>query len=587
MSTLLVPPLAGDDDWPSLGAEVAAWMEDGLAFGPGDLLGSPYRVDAEFRAILERLYQVVPPDHAGPCRFEGWRCVRGSGGCGRRRFDIGVIMTRKGSCKSERAGAIAAVELAADGPVRCDGFTRRDSTWRPVGRPVTSPFIPIFAFAREQAEDTAWDSLSAMIAAGPAAARFAVWGERITRLDGDGEARPFASAPDSRDGARTTWQVKEESHRWDSARHRAAHITTVGNLSKRPIAEPWELHVTTMFAPGAGSVAETLHDAALRLVADPVLARRSRMFFFARWADERIRIRDEAGELDPVALREAVIDASGPVIAAWSDPGRIVDQQFLAPAADIDYAERVWLGRRRRLAERAFDAVAFAALSRPDYVIPPGATVVVGFDGSRGTTRPDHRPDHTGLVVVEVASAHLVVAGHWDPSVTGGMVPRDEVDMTMDAIMATYDVVRVYADPPGWDSEIATWKARYGAWRVIEWYTWRERPMGAACAAFESAIASASMSHDGHPALVAHVGNAHRRRLAVRDERGERAWTVAKERPDSEHKIDLAVCAILGLEARNDAIAAGALIAPPEFVSVYETRGLLWLDEVTDAAPAL
>ena len=53
MSTLIVPPL-NEDPWPSLGEGVSQWMEDSLAFGPGDLLGQPFRLDDEDRAIIER-----------------------------------------------------------------------------------------------------------------------------------------------------------------------------------------------------------------------------------------------------------------------------------------------------------------------------------------------------------------------------------------------------------------------------------------------------------------------------------------------------------------------------------------------------
>jgi hypothetical protein len=316
----MIPPLEGDGEWPSLGAQVADWQEGNLAFGPGDLLGRPYLLDEEDRAYLERSYQVYPPDHRGRCLFSpetgGWRCTRGAGKCGRRRFDTVVIMTRKGTKKSERGGALAAVELAEDGPIRCDGFRREDGLWVPVGRPVVSPFVFVFAFAKEQAEDTAWDSMRRMIELGPGADKFQVWEERILRRDGTGEAKALASAPDSRDGGRTTFQLKEEPHRWTSARHKESHSTTVGNLSKRPIAEPWEAHLTTMYAPGEESVAEEMHDAARKLAADPAAARKSRLWFFYRWADEKIKIRDEDGYYIEEALYRAIVDVSGPAVAA-------------------------------------------------------------------------------------------------------------------------------------------------------------------------------------------------------------------------------------------------------------------------------
>lgn len=562
MSEFIVPPLEDDGDWPSLGPQVADWQEAMLAFGPGDLMGRPLAVDPEGRALLERAYQVYPPQHGGACRFDaesaGWRCTVGNGKCGRRRFDTVVLMMRKGTLKSERLAAVAAAELGDDAPVRCDGFRRLGKRWEPVGRPVVSPFVFIFAFAKEQAEDTSFDAMRTMISLGAGRDRFDVWEDRIVRRDGTGEAKAMASAPDSKDGGKTTFQGKEESHRWDQPRLKEAHQTTRGNLSKRPIAEPWEMHATTAYAPGEGSVAEDLHDGARKLTGDA--ARRSRMFFFYRWADAKIKIHTDEGTIDEAGLRRAIIDASGPVAAKWSDVDNIMAVQFLAADADVNYAERVWLNRTHRRTKLAFDAESWKRDARPKRQIPIRAPIVLGFDGSRGSDDPTRSPDHSGLVATEIATGFQQVLGHWDPEeYPGRRIPRDLVDLAVDDAFEDFEVWRLYADPPDWDTEIATWRGRYGADRVIEWHTWRPLPMGFACANYAKAIDSGALTHDGHPAFAAHVGHAHRRPVNARDDKGERLWTVAKERPGSPLKIDLAVCGVISWEARTDAIAAGVL----------------------------
>jgi hypothetical protein len=578
MSELIVPPIEDDGDWPSLGPQVADWQEANLAFGPGDLMGKPLRLDVEDRALLERTYQVYPPQHAGRCRFDndaaGWRCTVGNGKCGRRRFDTVVYMLRKGLKKSERAAAIGAAEMAGDAPVRCDGFRRVGSVWVPIGRPVVSPFVFVFAFAKEQAEDTSFDAMRKMIALGPGADQFDVWEDRIVRRDGTGEAKALASAPDSRDGGKTTFQIKEESHRWVLPRHHEAHQTTRGNLSKRPIAEPWELFPTTAYAPGEMSVGEELHEAARKLMGSA--AKASRMFFFYRWADTRIKIRDENGGIDVPELRRAIIDATGPVSMGWSDAEGIASLQFLAPGADLDYGERVWLNRTVKRTAVAFDMESWKTNTRPRLAIPDGSLVTLGFDGSRGSVDPRLSPDHTGLIATDVLTGHQVQIGHWDPQAYGGMIPRAQVDIAVDDAFSRFNVWRLYADPPGWDSEISAWRAKYGDERVIEWFTWRERVMGFACANFANAIATGELTNDGSPELTAHVGHAHKRWLNIRDDKGDRLWTVQKERDGGQLKIDLAVCAILSWEARSDAIAAGAGTVAP-FVSVYEERGFLSL----------
>lgn len=577
MSEFIVPPLAGDGVWPSLGAQVADWQEASLVFGPGDLLGRPYVLDDEDRAYLERAYQVYPPDHTGPCRFDasgaGWRCTRGAGRCGRRRFQTVVIMTRKGTKKSERLASVAAAELADDAPVRCDGFRREGGLWVPIGRPVTSPFVFLFAFAKEQAEDTSWDAMRTMIEQGPGAERYIVWEDRILRREGVGEAKPLASAPDSRDGGKTTFQGKEEGHRWTLPRHKEAHRTTVGNLSKRPIAEPWELHATTMYAPGEMSVVEELHEGAKKLTGDA--AKASRMFFFYRWADARIKIQTPDGAYDLPELKRAIVDASGPVVAGWSDIDDIASRQFLEPGSDANYAERVWLNRPKKRAELAFDAERWKANAAKvkGYLIPKGARVVAGFDGSRGSVNPDpsNPPDHTGLVITEIATGHQQKYGHWDPMDYGGMIPEDVVDIAVDDLFATYDVWRLYCDPPGWRERIVVWQGKYGKDRVVEWFMWRERPVGFAMRNYADAIDSGACTNDGDPEFTAHIGRAHRRLLNARDDHAERLWTIEKERDGSPLKIDLAAAGGLSWEARSDATALGV---PTKFRSNYSDSGL-------------
>lgn len=535
MSTLIIPPL-DEEPWPSLGGQVSDWMEANLAFGPGDLLGQPYVLDDEDRALNERAYQIYPHGHTL---------------AGRRRFDTVVVMLRKGSKKSERLGAWCAVELADDGPVRCDGFRKEGGTWVPIGRPVTDPYIPVLAFAEKQAEDTAFAALYQMLSRGPSADRFDIGIERIMRLDGDGKAEALANAPDSRDGGRTTFQAKEETHRYVLPRHKEAHQTTRANLAKRPQAQPWEAHATTAYAKGEGSVAEGMHEAARKMT--PAEAKTSRMFFFYRWADARIKIRHEDGTFDRVALRDGIVEASGPVIAGWSDIDRIV-QEFVGPEADPEYAERVWLNRAGSKAVMAFDVERWRKLASPAYKVTPGSLVVGGFDGSKSG-------DHSGLIGTEVATGFQWKVGHWDPKDFQGEIPDADggpVDLVVDEFMQTFNVWRLNVDPPYWKDALARWAGKYGDKVVLKWETWRNRPMGFSLREYKAAMTSGAVTNDGDAEFTAHIGHCYKRDLNDRDDKGDRLWSIQKERQDSQLKIDLAVAGDLSWEARTSAIAAGA-----------------------------
>jgi phage terminase large subunit-like protein len=293
-----------------------------------------------------------------------------------------------------------------------------------------------------------------------------------------------------------------------------------------------------------------------RQVADGKIAD-SRLFFFHRQASDKHDLSTEEG------IRAAVIEASGPV-AEWSDIDGIVEQ-WRDPTADRTYLERVWLNRVVRSSERAFDAERWKELAQPDFTVPDGDLITLGFDGSRFN-------DATGIVGTHVATGYQWVIGVWEHpySSDGWEVPEREVDEAIAEAFRRWDVWRLYADPPYWESTVAKWAGLYGEERVMEWWTNRTKAMAYAIKSYANAMASGELSHDGSPAFARHIGNACRRTLSLRDEAGVPLWLLYKERPDSVFKIDVAVAGVLSWEARCDALASG--VGQP---SVYEERDLL------------
>jgi hypothetical protein len=61
--------------------------------------------------------------------------------------------------------------------------------------------------------------------------------------------------------------------------------------------------------------------------------------------------------------------------------------------------------------------------------------------------------------------------------------------------------------------------------------------------------------------------------LNIRDDDDEMMWIIQKERPDSPLKIDAAMASGLSWQARNDAIASGALNDTGTGISVYVPDG--------------
>jgi hypothetical protein len=126
---------------------------------------------------------------------------------------------------------------------------------------------------------------------------------------------------------------------------------------------------------------------------------------------------------------------------------------------------------------------------------------------------------------------------------------------------------------------------RYGEDRVVFLQTNTQKlRMTRTLKAFETAVRRGELTHERCqcrvrqsrdqrcPAEVfaAHISNAVKRDVNLRDEDGERLYTISKEHKNSLRKIDAAMAAVLSWGARLDAVAKGL-----SGHSVYEDRGLL------------
>lgn len=535
MTTFIVPPDDGEP-WPSLGGQVCDLIEERAIFGPGSLKGQPAKLDDEKRAAIWKAYEVYPRGH----ELEG-----------RRRFRRVRFSWRKGTAKTELGGWIAYAELHPEGPVRFDGW---DAYGNPVGRPVRDPYIPMLAYTAEQVEELAYNVLFVVCTEGPDADLFDAGMERIIRLDergrADGKAVPLAGSPNARDGARTTFQYYDETHRLVLPSHLAAYETMEANLPKRPLDDPWSLGTTTAGVPGEGSVAEKDKDEAEAIARGEV--EEPELFYFHRQAGTANPATGEPYDLTKLADRvEAIREASGPAVAAWSDL-RGIARQWDRPGADLRYLERTWLNRWTQADAQAFDVGQWRKLARPGFTIPRRAAVSVGFDGSKWR-------DTTAIVVTHLETGWQMRRGLWTPD-EDSPVPEDEVVAVIDDIFATWTVTRLYGDPAaGWDGVLAQLAGKYGHKRVAFFYTDARnlRRTATMCRTYAQAIRSGEVTNDGDRDFTAHIGAAQKRDVRMVDEDGVPLWVMSKERHDSPHKIDLAMAGALSWQARLDSMAAG------------------------------
>lgn len=538
---LLVVPGFDEEPWPTLGKQVCDFIEDRAVYGPGSLQGQPYRIDPEFRAFVYRAYEVYPQGHP-------W--------AGNRRFTRVGLSVRKGLAKTEKEAVIVLGELHPEGPVRCDGF---DASGNPVGRPVRSPYIPMLAHTADQVEELAYGALKYMIENGPDADLFDITDERVARLDEwgreDGIARPLANSPGSRDGARTTLNAFDEPHRLFLPRQIDAHNTMDANLPKRPQEQPWSLYVGTAGRLGQGSVAENLHREA-ELIADGTLSD-PRLFYLYRTDDDPHR--DLSSKEERI---RAIEEATGPA-GEWG-PGQFdsIATQWDRPGADKAYLEQVWLNRWRKSGSQAFDPKKIEALHRPGETIPAGAFITLGFDGARFK-------DATGFVATDINTGLQQLLAGWerpadwpdDPDVEPWEIDETEVTATLEHIMSTYDVWKLYGDPPHWTETMGSWSVTHPD-QVEEWWTARPKTMAYTIREFNELVDAASITFGGTEDqlddLDRHFRNAGRKDLRIYDDEGKPLWVLQKQDGRNDLKFDYAMAAILSAKARSDAIKSGA-----------------------------
>lgn len=511
----------------TLGWDVVDWIEAYLCHGPGDVQGEPLELDDEFAAFILKAYALDEQ--------------------GRRLYDRAFLSRPKGRAKTELAGAIACAE--ALGPVRFDGW---NADGDPVGRPIRSPFIRTMATEEGQSGHT-YDNIAVMLDhaacehpelfGGIDLGRSAQTSSRILLPDG-GEIVPSTASNAAKDGGKETFVVLDETHLYVLPTLIRMHKTVRRNLRKRKAAEGWSLETSTMYAEGEESVAEQTHQHAEMIAAGKV--RRPRLLFDHREAPHVTNWDDDEEVL--AALRHVY----GPA-AAWTDlEGILADMRD--PQSDRDASERYWLNRPSKRGQAAFDLKLWRRLGDPDYAVPDGELIVLGFDGARYL-------DSTALVATDVETGFQWPLGIWErpeEADENWSVDESDVDSAIEEAFDRWQVWRAYCDPPYWETAVSRWAGRWGEKRVVEWWTNRTRQMAYALRAFAAAVKAGDLSHDGDETLARHVGNGRREMTRIRDDEGRQMWTIRKPHPRSPRKIDAAMAAVLSWQARLDATAKGA-----------------------------
>jgi len=517
---ILLPPM-----W-SLGHRMIAWARKWLRQPDGPNAGAPWEFTPEQKRFLLWWYALGEND-----RFE---------------YRSGVYRRMKGAGKNPFAAAICAIELL--GPCRSTG--KIDQNGWPIGKPHYSSWVQTAAVSRDQTRNSM--ALFPAMISREAIAEFQVdLGKEIIYAHG-GRCRLEAvtSSPRALEGGRATFIVMDETQHWLRSNEGHAMANVIArNAAKSRDGSSRVLAITNAHAPGEDSVAQ--HDYETWQKVAQGLSSATDFLYDSLEAPEDTDLSDDE------SLRAGILVARGN--SGWIDPDRLI-AEIHDPRTSPAIARRFYLNQIVAEEDKPFDGKQWETLVRRGYIVPDGALITLGFDGSKldGAIWRDH----TALIGTEVATAHQWIVGYWEPELMDSgesRMPFLEVDETVDDAFRRWKVWRFNADPFYWRDMIGAWAGRYGAEVVVSWDTTKYHKMAASLLAYRNAVQTGALTHDGDPHFTASILNSHKHMQQFRDDQGERMWTIQKERPDSPLKIDAAMAGCLSWEAYTAAIAAGAV----------------------------
>lgn len=408
----------------------------------------------------------------------------------------------------------------------------------PMGRPWATPLIQLTGTSDDAIDRNAYGYVKSMLKYGPLAEQVNV-GEEFTRLQNDGLLEIVTSSALSRLGNPIIFTLQDETGTYNDTNK----LRKVAETQRRGAAGMGgrSIETTNPWDPSEDSVAQRTYE-----------SKRPDIFKFYRNPDLEPSLRHPDGTafkftvarerrkiLNWVYWGAEHIDLDGIEAEGLElmerDPGQ----------AERFYGNRIVAGLGTWLSRERWD-------ERTAQVEVKGKTqVVLGFDGSdvddwtgiRAETRDGYQftPETSGGPTI------------WNPADYGGKVPRLEVAAAVDELFQRFDVVRMYCDPPYWETEVDAWAEKYGEKRVIRWATYRTVQMHDASERMITDVvkSDSGFSHDDCEYTAQHIGNA---RKAARV--GGQTPRYVLTKPGDGRKIDLAVCSVICHEAAGDVTAA-------------------------------
>jgi hypothetical protein len=526
----------------SLGPLNCCWIEAHCVIPDRDDRGKPFRLYDEQLAFLDRHYELKPAAKVGQLapafRYRRSLLVRP------QKWGKGPL-TAAQIC-AEGVGPVLFAGWAAGGEVYdcrdhgCGcGWVYEYEPGEPMGRPWATPLIQITALSEEQT-DNIYGALRPMIEYGPLSEVIPRTGEEFIRLPGGGRIDTVTSSAQSRLGQRVTFVPQDECGLWTATNK----MLKVADTQYRGLAGMGGRAVLTTngWDPAEASVAQLAYESPAEDINRDFVQAPANLSYANKQERRRIHrivygdsLKSRGGHIDLDSIEAEAADL------AARDIGQA--QRFFGNM--IVYGAGSWI-----------DGDAWDSRARPRE-ITAGTSIVLGFDGSDTDDWTALRAETEDGYQFTPRYGPDLRPALWNPAEWGGQVPRLEVAAAIDEMMARFRVVRMYADPPGWKTELDEWAERYGDKVVLRWETYRTTQMHAAAVRLHTDVmkAGTTLTHDGDPLVATHFRNA--RTLA----RPGLRYVLGK--PSQTQKIDAVISSILVHEAAGDVTAAGLWRQPP------------------------
>ena len=468
---------------------------------------------------------------------------------GQRVYRRAVWSRPKGHGKSPLMGALGCLEALAD--VVPDGW---DANGRPVGKPWSEVRTPLVQFAAVNEDQTrnAFDPLLEMLRQGPVMDYYDIDPMETFVALPKGRIEYITAAATSKEGNRPVWAALDQTEGWvksNGGRKLADVIRrNAGKVGGTTVETP------NAYRPGEGSVSEMTAEYQAQIERGE--ARETGLL----WDHVEAPADTDMGDRESLlrGLQFAYGDSARSA-GGWVDLDRIMSEIW-DPGTDPQDARQYYLNQVTHASDSWVSSPEMRAIIDRDKELHEGDAIVLGFDGSRGRTRG--MADATALVGMRVSDKHLFEVGIWQRGQADGQdwQPNPlEIDAVLEDTFTRFNVIGFYADPSGWNPQVAEWEARYGrrlrvrasrSEPIAAWPRGKDSRVTEYVERMRDAIVNGEITFDGSPRLLSHFLNARRRSTRS-------GYLLYKAYPDSPDKIDGAYASMLAYRACLEATAAG------------------------------